>query len=461
MSLTITELIDVTNDLEPESLLSDDDAAAIIETAGELAVELVERDPMRYIDPYFHDYVHGEVLREVMLQVAPICSIGDIEPEVAHLVAEGVSTCFVQVYPARSYKTTKVVHQPSVCKVKQRIASLTAVPQAEQRTPEWYEQRHKYLTASSIWKAFGTKGNRNELIYSKCKPVDVSKYSRFNLESPLHWGQKYEDLSITWYEREYKTKVGEFGCIPHSSIEFLAASPEGINIDPTSDRFGRMLEVKNIVTREITGIPKLEYWVQMQVQLEVCALKECDFLETRFIEYADYDESAADGSFTETADGKPKGMMMLFLDTDGQPKYEYAPWGASENAVDEWQKVKMSENASNVWLKNIYWRLDQVSVVLVVRNKIWFEAARPILDDLWNTIVRERETGYDHRAPNRRQRAPSVQAAPVARRCLIPLPGAAATAEEPRELPKKSETENIVICIDTEKLQDTDQGVAT
>jgi len=460
MSIATNDLVDVTDYLKPEPLLSDDDAAAIIETAGELAVELIERDPMKYIDPYFHEHIHSEVMREVMMQVAPIGHLCDIESEVAPLVSEGVSMCFVQVYPARSYKTTKVLHPPSVEKTRERIAYIEAVPQAEQRTPEWYEQRHNYLTASSIWKAFGTNGNRNELIYSKCQPVDVAKYSRFNLESPLHWGQKYEDVSIAWYEQQYRTKVGEFGCIPHASIPYLAASPDGINIDPTSDRYGRMVEVKNIVNREITGIPKLEYWIQMQVQLEVCGLKECDFLETRFIEYSDYDEFSADGCFTQTEDGKPKGMMMLFLDNDGQPKYEYAPWAASEEEVDAWQKKKMTDNATNAWLKNIYWRLDQVSVVLVVRNRIWLDTAKPVLDDLWATIEHERKTGSEHRAPNRRPRAASLPAQPVIRRCLIPLP--TATSETQKEQPKKhAETENIVICIDTEKLQDTDQGVAT
>ena len=45
-----------------------------------------------------------------------------------------------------------------------------------------------------------------------------------------------------------------------------------------------MLEIKNIVNREINGIPKKEYWIQMQLQMEVCDLGECDFLETRFKE---------------------------------------------------------------------------------------------------------------------------------------------------------------------------------
>lgn len=442
MSIALNELIDVTEVLKPELFLSEDDAAALVETAGELTVELVEQNPIRYMDPHFHDYIYGEVLGEVLSQVGTICNDPDTEREVAELVAEGISICFSHVYPARSYSTTKVLKYPNVDNVSKKISYISSIPQEQQRTQGWYEQRHRYLTASSIWKAFGTDGNRNELIYSKCQPIDVTKYSRFNLESPLHWGQKYEDLSIMWYQHQYKTRVGEFGCIPHPSIKYLAASPDGVNINPKADRYGRMVEVKNIVNRDITGIPKFEYWIQMQVQLEVCNLNECDFLETRFLEYENHDEFYADGCFTKTADGKPKGIMMLFLDATRQPKYEYAPWGASEIEVDAWQKAKMSGNSSCLWLKNIYWKLQEVSVVLVVRNRCWFDAARPVLDDIWRIIERERGAGYDHRAPNRRVRKPQLQVQPIIRRCLVQM--------------ADDKTENTVICIDTEMLQDAD-----
>ena len=118
------------------------------------------------------------------------------------------------------------------------------------------------LTASSIWKAFISESTRNQLIYDKCSPIDIDKYKRFSTASPMHWGQKYEPVSIEWYEQKYKTKVSDFGCIPHKTISFLAASPDGINTSLESERYGRMLEVKNIVNRDITGIPKMEYWIQ-------------------------------------------------------------------------------------------------------------------------------------------------------------------------------------------------------
>ena len=113
----------------------------------------------------------------------------------------------------------------------------------------------------------------------------TSATSFVNTDSSLHWGVKYEPVSIMLYEQMYGTVVDSFGCIQHPKYKCIGASPDGIVNDTTSQRYGRMLEIKNIVNREITGIPKEEYWIQMQVQLETCDLDECDFLETRFKEY--------------------------------------------------------------------------------------------------------------------------------------------------------------------------------
>ena len=49
---------------------------------------------------------------------------------------------------------------------------------------------------------------------------------------------------------------------------FYLASPDGINIKADSPYYGRAVEIKNPVSREITGIPKKDYWIQMQIQME-------------------------------------------------------------------------------------------------------------------------------------------------------------------------------------------------
>ena len=161
----------------------------------------------------------------------------------------------------------------------------------------------------------------------------------------------------------------------HRSIPYLATSPDGINTNKKSDLYGRMLEVKNIVNREITGIPKHEYWVQMQFQMEVCELEECDFLETRFVEYDNYNAFCQDGDFNESEDGKLKGMMMYF-DKNGQPFYEYAPLGMSEEQVEKWEDTMMKKHHQLTWVHNIYWKMEvKLAVSLYCETKCGFNTS--------------------------------------------------------------------------------------
>ena len=48
-------------------------------------------------------------------------------------------------------------------------------------------------------------------------------FAYVNVDSPLHWGQKYEPLSVLIYESMYNTTVDDFGCIQHDKYKFLGA----------------------------------------------------------------------------------------------------------------------------------------------------------------------------------------------------------------------------------------------
>ena len=69
---------------------------------------------------------------------------------------------------------------------------------------------------------------------------------------------------------------------------------------------------------------------------------------------------------------------------------------------DKWCEEIIDKNAGITWLKNIYWYLNQYSCVLIRKNDIWFESAIKKIENVWSIIVKERETGYEHRAPKRR-----------------------------------------------------------
>jgi len=390
-------------DIPDDNLIKEKDEEDLIETLSCIINDLIISDPAQYTNPKFHEKIVEEVEEFTIEQLKYLYKVDDEDflEELAGIIEKAMNLFYRHVAPRRSYSTTFIRTKPNREIMRKKIEYLQAIPQPDQRTPEWYHFRHKFLTASSIWKAFGTPGSKNQLIYDKCSPINVDKYKSVSTETAMHWGNKYEQVSVEIYERDYKTKVSDFGCLPHKTIPFIAASPDGINTLETSDRYGRMLEVKNIVNREINGIPKLEYWIQMQVQMEVCNLNECDFLETRFTEYESVEEFEADGSFTLANDGLQKGIIMYF-NKDGQPLYEYAPLDLSPEEFTIWEEDIMEKHTDITWMKNIYWKLAEISCVLVLRNKLWFKSAEPILNEFWKTIEYEKINGYEHRAPNKK-----------------------------------------------------------
>jgi putative phage-type endonuclease len=263
-----------------------------------------------------------------------------------------------------------------------KLNKLREVYQPEQRTEEWYLFRQGLITASTVWKIFKSQASLNSLIYEKCSPT-TKQLSSHSLE----WGKKYEPISVALYEKRFSTKVGEFGCITHPQYPFLGASPDGINIDPHSSKWGTMIEVKNIVNRFITGKPKEEYWIQMQIQMEVCDLDHCDFIETRFKEYENKSLFKAD-------DAREKGIIFIgyFLD-DNTPHYVYL-----DQIDDEWIRSTI-ESHQYGYHHVVYWYLDEFSCIPIERNRLWFQEGLPKIKGAWDLICEEKKTGYQHRKP--------------------------------------------------------------
>ena len=355
-------------------------------------------NPLAFSAPDFHDVVH-DVLHEYFegLHVFEAINL-DLEADALCRFCESIY--FKWVVPARECDGTFIRKPPNVAVIDAKLAHIRGKPQPDQRTPEWYRFRHDLITASNAWKAFESPACRNQLIYEKCKPLQLSQEKKeyVNTASPMHWGQKYEPVSRMIYEHLYNTRVADFGCLQHDTHAFLGASPDGINVDPASQRYGRMLEIKNIVNRDMTGIPKKEYWIQMQLQMETADLNECDFFETQFSEE---DDDANEGNKATVA--LMTGTMIYFM-KDGKPHYEYEPIGCKPSESEAWFNDAMERNQAHMWMKTIHWRLEKMSCVLVLRNKFWFRHAIRTLDELWRTVIQERSNpdGYEHRAPKRK-----------------------------------------------------------
>lgn len=345
--------------------------------------------------------------------------------------------------------------------MEKQIHYLQTVYQPDQRTDEWYEHRHNCITASSAWKILDTPRQQETYIKSKCEPVKRFTNS-VNIELPFHHGHKYEPVSTMFYEKIHGTRVGDFGCIQHRKYEFIGASPDGINIDPDSEKYGILLEIKNVVSREITGIPKKDYWVQMQMQMEVCDLDYCDFLETKFVEYenedafladiADIDSGSQSPDFLRNKNGQYVGLIVMFYVND-KPVYEYCPLDkTSPEAVLTWKDAIIdkysndgegegNDNERRSWTTNIYWKCERYSCICVERNRRWFDSALPVFERTWNIIKEKRK----HAEPDSNQEIKSIN-----------LMNDKSTREK-RRMPKhntSSETLNSGVCmIDIIKLQ--------
>jgi hypothetical protein len=104
---------------------------------------------------------------------------------------------------------------------------------------------------------------------------------------------------------------------------------------------------------------------------------------------------------------------MYFSTKEGRPFYMYKPLEITNYAeIDNWEEKMIEKYESSehnmLWIKNHYWKLEKLSCVLIMRNRKWFQDNIGQLEKVWNIILNERETGYEHRAPNKRVKKESV-----------------------------------------------------
>jgi putative phage-type endonuclease len=429
----LKELTNIIDEIEAEDdvkYFEEDDALELYDNCIYLMEEFMKDNTQIITDPDFDD-IFDDNIKELMnaLFEDDLFYNDDAEDELDEIILEAKTDFFKDHMPPRSYPDARILEVPDYDYIKEQLDILRNKPQPTQRTKEWYQFRHNLITASNAYKAFESQATKNQLIYEKCQPLNNAgddsdaeeEIKLVNVNSTLHWGQKYEPVSVLFYEHEYNTKVEDFGCIQDDEYHFLGASPDGIITDINSQRYGRMLEIKNIVNREIDGIPKKEYWIQMQLQMKVCELEECDFLETKFVEYMDrhaFEDDTNNDVYEDekglefknvciSKDSKTKGIILYFHTKEGKPHYVYKPLDIIHpHDIIEWEDKMLdlyqSAKYNYLYIKYLYWKLDHVSCVLVCRNRQWFENAAADLQDIWTTIETERVSGFEHRAPNRK-----------------------------------------------------------
>jgi putative phage-type endonuclease len=395
-------------------MLTNDDIAEIIMDIYEQIDTYFQDNIIKLSSPTFYSDICTDITETLYQEweTADLCDEDDYDDitELVESVMETYNVCNGVPQRSQPYtlNTICALHPDEKEILSKQIAYLQSIPQHEQRSPEWYAFRNELITASNLWKVFGSQSQINSLIYEKCKSVEIDNTEQkvfTNINSPMHWGVKYEPVTVMLYETMYQTKIGQFGCIQHPDYSFIGASPDGINIDPESNRYGRMIEIKNIVNREINGIPKEEYWIQTQIQMETCNLDKCDFIETRIIEYP------SEAEFYSDTTSEYKGVILYFMPrkvgpTDAPPVYRYMPLNILTEPlhINAWIDTTKQEAREQelVLFTTIYWHVAEFSCVLIERNRKWFAEAVNQIHAVWTTILLERTNGYEHRAAKKR-----------------------------------------------------------
>ena len=274
-----------------------------------------------------------------------------------------------------------VWQQMTVEEKRKKINYLKTVPQIEQRTDAWYEHYSKVLTASEFSTLFGSIKARRSLVHSKAFPKKEERSNRLACQTidmnPMDWGVRFEPIIKLILEQKYQSKIYESGRITHTENGLLAASPDGIiEESPDPSVIGRLIEIKCPYSRVIGGEIPFDYWVQMQIQMEVCNLDECEYLEAEILspkpnqEIVDLSGSPIQGT-----------IYLVKLDVpEGQPfhyKYLYGDLLAT---------TCPSIPSGYILVDTIPWGLKKWYRKVVSRDRGWYQATVIWQTAFWSDV---------------------------------------------------------------------------
>lgn len=275
-------------------------------------------------------------------------------------------------------------------KINQVKFLLETYGQSDQRTDAWHTKRGQMLTASEIYKGLpdSTPSQRHELIMGKLVPREYTLPGKG--PRALVWGTQFEPIAKDVYESfQFNIRIVDLPCIPHPSVEFLGASPDGIILteDVNDKRYGKLVEFKCPISREFTEhtpIPPA-YFHQMQLQMECTGIYECEYIEMQFKElnYTEYVNCTAPiKSFF--AVHKETGNVFY---NDFRQADDYIGW--KERMIgDNWEHYTTT-----------FWMLNNWRTVTVKHQPNWLSVNLPSLTQVWSEVLEFRKTGTLPQSP--------------------------------------------------------------
>ena len=262
-------------------------------------------------------------------------------------------------------------------KYRVELKALLKLPLMKQRSDEWFEARKTRLTASDLYDA--VKGGNISIKLAKKKANIIIDNINYNSIPALKWGTMFEPMASRCYSQKMNNiNIHDFGLLCDADNKHFGASPDGIN------ELGIMIEIKCPYSRKIAdGVIPDKYKMQIQGQLAVCKLNECDYIECIFKsieteeEYLDIDHTMIHGIIAEFYNSKGE-YVYFYSEPNKKPKECVEDIINQKNNADNGVGLKFS--------KYTYWKLDEMIIQRVIFNSNAWENIIPKINMFWETV---------------------------------------------------------------------------
>jgi hypothetical protein len=289
-------------------------------------------------------------------------------------------------------------------------ARLPTAPQTPQKSVAWHAESRNMLSGHEFGGVvLGSAAEHAACVAKKCAAPAVIDESCTDSQtvfltpeaglSPFKWGWRYEPVARDIFAccfAEGGAVNDELGRVRHSSLPRLGASPDGLVVN--GPRSGRLVEIKCPISREINGTIPMKYWVQMQLQAEVCDVDAVEYIEVQF--GASTTPDALHASTLPYV-----GKVCVVAESADAPsssyKYSYSPLFPRDDAgiaacivwVPPPQATADASTAECV-LETSYWWVKSHYHTTVLRNPRWWATVgQPAYETFWETVEAARADG--------------------------------------------------------------------
>ena len=284
------------------------------------------------------------------------------------------SICFTMLDSFEKYASHNVIRKEK----EEAISIIMNKDQVEQRSEQWFEDMKTMLTASEFSNLFESERMKGTFILSKLNPEKRNQPKAVITEFLIAtgWGIRFEPVVRMYLEGLWKCKIYESGRLKHDTNSQLGASPDGIIVESEDHRYGRLVEIKCPYSRKIgEGIP-FKYWVQMQIQMEVTNLMECEYIEVEI-------KSKTPKQLNpELTPGIYSGELYL-MEKHGLYIYVYDILEKQKYLVEEYNLIE-----------TIPYSINDVYNVCVKRDKKWYESTKELQENFWKDMEKAKDGMY-------------------------------------------------------------------